>query len=981
MSGAGRHGSERMWWCGGGAAGRMAGVRPERQLPSAAEVTPPPRRLDGLTIQACRLPHQRHPAPASHYCEETSMFQVIRGLRLHLMMSAVMVALLVVPNASAAIYEFDPVQPVANIPEPYNRLPPPQGIGFGVQIRDGFGGQNLPPGLDTTHPLVFNVDDVDTPITRVEVVLALYHPHLNDLDITLQSPSGITVPLIRGISFANAPITSRPVGGGYQYAGNIGGQFGVYGSPLTPITLVSELDEDDVLDGQVPFINDPTILDDDPQSVTYLNTVPPGTYYSQGDLRLFNGLAGDGSANGQWRLRVVDSKQNNFLIVDGSAQYVYYLQAVMYAQIIIHQQGGYKIWVGNGADNNWGTEENWDPITGEPDAAQPVSILFPSNPQNVGGRYTPVNNLANLRIAEIIITEGTQDYDITMGNVTFYKRSRIRNNRGTSTLTWTGAQLQDLGRLKVDVAEGQVTLNGFIGGEGGIKKIGRGLAVLNGNSTFTGTTIVDEGVLQLLNANSLGAAGLDNHTLIRDSGILRLGGLGQLTEPLILAGNGAGAGALHVTANQTISGRITLRASTTGAVVDAGTLTLNNFDPTVQSGLTGFTISGGGTVALAGVDAVFPVHTAVSVSGSTLTTNVEQPNLGNLVLNNATVTGTGALHPRDLNGFLPVSGAIVSSGTSSIANPIDLDASAQTINVGSGTLTTTATISDGSLSKAGGGSLLLNGASAGVPVSVGGGTLGGTGTIGNLSVVRGGALNPGPGGAFTAASATFGPQSAFIVDGAGDQLISAGAVSLGGDANGINGAVLQVYDTVPLPATIIAATTSGRFEGLPAGSPGITYNANSVVLNNAGDSGLTVWFDPSSYTVDESVGTMTVSAVWSGGPGTAVLRHFGGEAVRDRSLVIGLNDTGTPTGLTVRYTVTIPQNYVDTGDVTTTLALVPRNGARLASNPPAPGAPTASLIIIDDDKTDQQNCGFGTGLTVFLLLGMGLAVNLRQRRR
>lgn len=942
------------------------------------------------------------------------MRQVIRKLRLSSLLPMLAIFALVTSTAHAAIFEFNPVIPVVGVDAPYNRLPPPpEGpqypaghiYGDGVQIKDGYGGQNLPDGLDAINTLNFVVDDVNTPITRVEVLLSLYHPHLNDLDVSLQSPSGITVPLIRGISQPNAPIVSRAIGGGYQYIGSIGGRFselpsppgfnGYYdGTPLTPVTLVSQLDEDDITGGlTVPYINDPAILDQRPTSNTYLNTVPPGTYFSQGDLRLFNGLSGDGKANGTWRLKVVDQKQNNFITVDGAAQYVYYLQAVLYAQIIIHQEGGYKVWVGNGANDNWTDVNNWAPENGAPTADQPVSLVFPASSLNEGDRYTAINNFpVNLRIADISVVNGTQNYIINMNGVTFYKRCRIQNNGGSNVINFTAGQTQSTGRIKIDVQSGDIALNGPISGLGGIKKLGDGLGILNGANSFTGTSIVEDGILRLLTPTALGSGAAASGTTIRNSGILQLGGLGDVAEPLLLAGNGTGAGAINITANQTMTGEIAIQAGATGVKVDAGTLVLNDFNQTLENGLTNFIVQGGGTLSLAdpapaNVNQIpmFPQHTAVTVIGSVLATNVNQPNLGNLVLSAGTVTGTGTLFPRNLKGFLNgVSDDIDSSGTSSIANPINFAAGSRSIAVNSGTLTASGVISNGSLTKRGGGTLALTANSAPLAVAVAGGVLSGNGTIGALSVAKGGALNPG--GTFTVASATFAPQSAFIVE-AGDQLASSGGnVSLGGrDLDGIGGAVLQPY--VGATGTIITGPNTGAFEGLSPRDNGIqvastiTYNANTVVLGAAG--GPTVWFDPSSYSVNESAGSLTVTTVWSAGPGDAILRHFGGQAVRDYNLRVGADDDSVPVGLTKLYTVQIIQNYVDTGDISTTLGLVPLGTARLALpiNLTAPAAPVATLRIRDDDKTDQNACGFGTGLTVFLLLGFGLLLNVRLRRR
>ena len=281
----------------------------------------------------------------------------------------------------AAISEFLPNQPVVGPEAPLNRLPPPYGTGlYWVQVRDGAGGANARPGIDGINTLNFNVAGINSEITRVELLLAMVHPHLNDLNAELISPGGVTVRLFSGLSESSVPIKTRiftvdPLNA--DYAGSIGGPIGAWtfdSFPLNPITLISDVDPDDD-STQIRYINDPTILDQAPASITYKNTIPPGTYFSQGDLKLFNGLSGTASAtntrpaNGTWRIKIVDALQNNFITLpDGRSQYVLFGQGLTAAQLIITQKSGYKVWIGGAAtgNNNWTAAANWDPVYGPP---------------------------------------------------------------------------------------------------------------------------------------------------------------------------------------------------------------------------------------------------------------------------------------------------------------------------------------------------------------------------------------------------------------------------------------------------------------------------------------------------------------------------------------------------------------------------------------------------------------------------------------
>jgi len=929
------------------------------------------------------------------------MHRVIRRLATHSWIPILLV-LMASAHVDAAISEFNPIQRVelgqpAGNNQAADRLPAPQGIGNGVQIKDGYAGSDVgyySYGLDSTYQLRFPVTGIDTRITRVEVLLALAHPHLNDLEITLLAANGQSVPLITRISSPSAPVYTFTQGLTTFYYGGIGFDFvplnGVPMGNWNPITLVSEVDEDDAAFGDVESIADPTILDTTIGAASYLNTVRPGTYFSQGDLRAFNGLMGDGQANGEWRIRVVDIQRNNFTTdQNGTPQYTGWIQPVLYAQIIIHQEGGQKIWIGEGTTNNWSDGANWSP-TGAPTTTQPVSVVFPGATINTGARYAPVNDIANVRLADLTVVNGTSAYDIDLQTLTFYRRCILKNSAGDNSLTVASGASLFAGRIKMESVLDTLTITGPITGPAGIKKIGDGTVVLDGGaSTFTGSSYVDKGILRMLKPTALGSAA--GNTTVRGTGLIEVGGLGAITEPLVMAGNGpAGGGPLHITGNQSWDGAISLDVATTGVTVDAAmNLTVSEFDQTPLATLINFRLSGGGTLTLAGAanEALFPPYTALSISGATLATNVAQTNLGNIVLSSGVISGTGALSPRDLNGFVSATDEIASSGTSSIANPINLAAVSRSIGVSSGTLTVTGVISNGSLVKNGSGTLALDGTNTGLPVSVANGVLAGSGTIGALSVTRGGALNPTD--TFDVTQATFAAQSAFIVDAANDRLISAGTVALSGDDTfGIGGAVLQVYQNGPADgAVIITGANTGSFEGLPRGNDAtlasIDYVAGtSVALGSGGaDVGKFVWFDPTSYRVKESAGTVLVTATWTPVTGAAVLRHYGGGAVRDYNLEIGDADLGVAAGSVVTYSVSVVQNYVDTGDVTTTLALVPLQGARLSASPTPPGAAVATITILDDDTTDQKSCGFGTGLTVFLLFGFGLLLNARLRRR
>lgn len=98
------------------------------------------------------------------------------------------------------------------------------------------------------------------------------------------------------------------------------------------------------------------------------------------------------------------------------------------------------------------------------------------------------------------------------------------------------------------------------GGLIGITKQGSGELWLNGVNTYTGSTLIEAGILRAQNAAALGTAG--NGTVVSDGASLEVGAGLNLNEPLTLAGTGPGGthGALHLEAAANVSANIALTA-------------------------------------------------------------------------------------------------------------------------------------------------------------------------------------------------------------------------------------------------------------------------------------------------------------------------------------------------------------------------------------------------------------------------------------
>ena len=233
---------------------------------------------------------------------------------------------------------------------------------------------------------------------------------------------------------------------------------------------------------------------------------------------------------------------------------------------------------------------------------------------------------------------------------------------GTNTITNIGTLVGGVeitsGTTTFDIATDQ-TLASVLSGGGAIAKRGAGTLVLTAQNTYTGTTTIEAGVLQLGDRNGPGSLGSGD---IINNGTLFISGLSSTT----LANQISGTGALIVdvstfvtlTGNNTYTGTTTIGSSlelgdggTTGMVQSDVILTggLLNFNRSDDIGFQG-TISGQGTLVKRGagvltLDKANPYSGGASVIQGTLSMAVD----GALGTSNVFVAG-GAKLVADYTG-------------------------------------------------------------------------------------------------------------------------------------------------------------------------------------------------------------------------------------------------------------------------------------------------------------------------------------------
>jgi len=370
------------------------------------------------------------------------------------------------------------------------------------------------------------------------------------------------------------------------------------------------------------------------------------------------------------------------------------------------------------------------------------------------------------------------------------------------------------GNGTIDVASSTtLTYDGIMAGAGNFTKSGAGTLVLGGVNTFTGTTTISAGTLQVAADSAFGG----DPGAPSAGDITINGGTLSVTTGFTLDSDrgialGAGNGTITVANGQTLAYGGIMAGAGTLTKTGAGTLTLSGVN--TYSGAT--TISGG-TVSIA--------------ADSGLGTAPGGATAGHLTLDGGTLTTTAGF---TLNAF----------------RGIALGGSGGTINVSAGTLTYNGIAAGaGSLTKAGGGTLTLGGVNSytgATIISAGTLQLGASGVIADASAVTvtgtldlngndetvgsiagSGTITSGVAGAVTLGAGGDGTSTTFsgvIQNGSGTVTLNklgAGTLTLTGASNTYSGGT-----------EIDAGTVSVASESA-LGTGGITFNGGTLAVTES----------------------------------------------------------------------------------------------------------------------------------------------------
>ena len=435
---------------------------------------------------------------------------------------------------------------------------------------------------------------------------------------------------------------------------------------------------------------------------------------------------------------------------------------------------------------------------------------------NGGGALTLSETMNSLKLTDTGrgqgLNLGANNLSI-MGNATSYGTygGAILYAGGTSnTYTISGSGLLLCGsnaftsqpELLVNAATGgTLTVAAPVGGSTALTKAGGGTVVLAASNSYTGSTCIDAGTLQLANSTALGNPAGSSIAICPGS-TLDLNGYAWPATTYVVGLIGSGVGGVGALINSSTraatmnspNGYVTLDGNTTvGGAGDINLGSLTEFEwgnntltkigsdtfsvatAAYSNGASSLVINGGRFQCQAG--GVVPATTAVQVNpGTTFDLNGYSDEINLLNLNNGTVTlGSGSGAALIIYGPWQYTGtagspAITATGTSAISgsNGASLVIAAGAVDVvnagdaltigcvvssqsyttaitktGSGLLALTASNTYTGPTTVNQGTLLVNGSLVS-PVTVNsGGMLGGSGSLTSVTVASGGSLSPG----------------------------------------------------------------------------------------------------------------------------------------------------------------------------------------------------------------------------------------------
>jgi autotransporter-associated beta strand protein len=590
------------------------------------------------------------------------------------------------------------------------------------------------------------------------------------------------------------------------------------------------------------------------------------------------------------------------------------------------------------------------------------------------------NTSGSLTVGSTITDNGTTSIGLTKAGVGTLALTGSNTYSGTTTINEGALQVGN-GSTSGTLGTGSVTNNsalvfnrsdtvtysGSIAGSGTLSQSGTGTLVLDGNSTYTGSTLINSGTLQVGSGGTSGSLGT---SLVTNSSILAFDRSDTVNYGGVIAGSGSlvqsGSGTLVLSANNTFTGSVNfnnglIQASTlnnlgsgTALIFNGGGLQFNGiFDPSTRT----MTFNSGGAtldtqgnnITLANAIGNSGVGGLTKLGSGALTLSADETYTGVTTINAGTVN-LGAASGNVLAGNVVISGGVLAYSTA--VNEQIADTASVTLNsgaflLGARTETINGLLMSGGSLTIGSGKLVLNNAS-----TISGGTASITANSGVLQANANLTLN---GGTIDLSGSTSAGATMNLRGGTGTGIIyqntaTAGATIQNGNVSLNTAAGAQtVFDIADAPTvgtelTINSALTGGASGGLLKQGTGVlllggstantysgltTVNAGELDLNktagvNAIGGSLTIAGGSVKLLASEQIGNAAVVAVnggsfnLNGNNETVASTTIGSGGL----LTNGVSGATLSGGLSNNGTVFVSQNTFFNGPVTNTGAFL-----------------------------------------------------------
>jgi autotransporter-associated beta strand protein len=530
-----------------------------------------------------------------------------------------------------------------------------------------------------------------------------------------------------------------------------------------------------------------------------------------------------------------------------------------------------RIWDGSNS-NNWNTAANWVgnvvPGTGDDVILTGLGTYRPTN-QNIGGP-------GGISLDSLTFNSSTTTAFTVSGN------SITLTSTGTALTVASGAaghiiacnlilgaatQAWEQDSTKAIAVPGVISDNGY---GYGITKTGTGTLIFNGTDTYTGTTTISAGTLQLgdgtVTGNIIPATNLitDNAALIYDSpSTIRYSGVISGTGTFAVTGTGT----IRLTGTNTYTGVTNVTAGTlqlgngrtTGNIIPLANLITDNaaliYDTPstiTQSGV----ISGSGTFTKSGTG-------TLTLNGTNTYTGVTTISTGTLQLGDGTVTGN--IIPQA--NLITDNAALIYDTPSTITQSGVISRTGTFTKTGTGTLILSGANTYTGATTVSAGELQFNGVNTGISAkTVSGGTLSGTGTIPGPVTIANSAGSTLRGGTGSGTSGTLTVNGALTFSGTSSSLnVTSNGASLSNVSAGTNGITENSGMTVNLLDTMPAGTYT-----LISSSAALPGTAPTLGTNNTGKIATFAWTSGTGLTVTLTSPPPTFVSATTNTAGTAI---------------------------------------------------------------------------------------------------------------